>query len=451
MKLAVIGAGYVGLVSAACFAEFGFSVTCVDKEADKISALEAGKIPIYEPGLEQIVHSNFEAGRLTFSTDLEQAVEGADVVFIAVGTPTRRGEDAADLSYVFGAGTEIANAMHGFTVVVTKSTVPVGTATKLKNLILKTRPNADFEVASNPEFLREGSAVEDFLRPDRVVVGISSKRAEAPLRQLYRPLTQKDVPIVFTSCQAAEVIKYAANTYLATRIGFVNQLADLCEKVDADITHVTRGMGLDKRIGQHYLQPGPGFGGSCFPKDTRALMVTAREHDAAFTVVEEVIDANERRKGGLIERVISAVGGNLQGKRIAVLGIAFKADTDDIRDAASLVLIPQLQEKGASVAAYDPAAMENGRGQFENVQWCVDAYSAAMDAAAVVILTEWNEFRGLDFARLADCMSAPVMVDFRNLFSLQDVENSGLVYHSLGRTQHDLTSDRDKIALIRSS
>ncbi|MEM9470335.1 MAG: UDP-glucose/GDP-mannose dehydrogenase family protein, partial [Pseudomonadota bacterium] len=276
MKLAVIGAGYVGLVSAACFAEFGFSVTCIDKEVDKISALEAGKIPIYEPGLEQIVHGNFEAGRLTFSTDLQAAVADADVVFIAVGTPTRRGEDAADLSYVFGAGAEIADAMRGFTVVVTKSTVPVGTAAKLKDLISKTQPDADFEVASNPEFLREGSAVEDFLRPDRIVVGVSSERAEAPLRQLYRPLTQKDVPIVFTSCQAAEVIKYAANTYLATRIGFVNQLADLCEKVDADITHVTRGMGLDKRIGQHYLQPGPGFGGSCFPKDTRALMVTAR-------------------------------------------------------------------------------------------------------------------------------------------------------------------------------
>jgi len=451
MKLAVIGAGYVGLVSAACFAEFGFSVTCIDKEVDKITALEAGKIPIYEPGLDQIVHSNFEAGRLTFSVDLQSAVADADVVFIAVGTPTRRGEDAADLSYVFGAGAEIADAMQGFTVVVTKSTVPVGTAAKLKDLILKTRPKADFEVASNPEFLREGSAVEDFLRPDRIVLGVSSERAEAPLRQLYRPLTQVDVPIVFTSCQAAEVIKYAANTYLATRIGFVNQLADLCEKVDADITHVTRGMGLDKRIGQHYLQPGPGFGGSCFPKDTRALMVTAREHKAPFTVVEEVVEANERRKRSLTERVTNAVGGNLKGKRIAVLGIAFKADTDDIRDAASLVLIPELQAGGAVVAAYDPAAMDNGRTQFDDVQWCADAYSAAMDAAAVVILTEWNEFRGLDFTRLAKSMRAPVMVDFRNLFSLQDVENSGLVYHSLGRAQHDQTSGTDRIALIRSS
>ena len=373
MKLAVIGAGYVGLVSAACFAEFGFSVTCIDKEQGKITALEAGKIPIYEPGLDQVVHSNFEAGRLSFSTDLKQAVGEADVVFIAVGTPTRRGEDAADLSYVFGAGTEIAVAMKGFTVVVTKSTVPVGTAEKLKALIAKTRPDADFEVASNPEFLREGSAVEDFLRPDRIVIGVSSERAEAPLRQLYRPLTQKDVPIVFTSCQAAEVIKYAANTYLATRIGFVNQLADLCEKVDADISDVTRGMGLDKRIGQHYLQPGPGFGGSCFPKDTRALMVTAREHKSPFTVVEEVIEANERRKRGLTDRVAAAVGGKMDGKRIAVLGIAFKADTDDIRDAASLVLIPELQKKGAIVAVYDPAAMDNGRGLFDDVQWCADA------------------------------------------------------------------------------
>ena len=451
MKLAVIGAGYVGLVSAACFAEFGFSVTCIDKEQGKITALEAGKIPIYEPGLDQVVHSNFEAGRLSFSTDLRKAVGEADVVFIAVGTPTRRGEDAADLSYVFKAGTEIAEAMTGFTVVVTKSTVPVGTAEKLKALIAKTRPDADFEVASNPEFLREGSAVEDFLRPDRIVIGVSSERAEAPLRQLYRPLTQKDVPIVFTSCQAAEVIKYAANTYLATRIGFVNQLADLCEKVDADISDVTRGMGLDKRIGQHYLQPGPGFGGSCFPKDTRALMVTARQHKSPFTVVEEVIEANERRKRGLTDRVAAAVGGKMDGKRIAVLGIAFKADTDDIRDAAALVLIPELQKKGAIVAAYDPVAMDNGRGQFDDVQWCADGYSAAIGADAVVILTEWNEFRGLDFARLAKTMRSPVMVDFRNLFSLEDLENSGLVYHSLGRTRHDAVNETDKVVLVRST
>jgi UDPglucose 6-dehydrogenase len=450
MNITVIGAGYVGLVSAACFAEFGFAVTCVDKEEGKISALKAGKIPIYEPGLDQIVQSNYEAGRLKFSTELAPAVADANVVFIAVGTPTRRGEDAADLSFVFGAGEEIAKAMDGFTVVVTKSTVPVGTASKLKALIRESRPDADFEVASNPEFLREGSAVEDFLRPDRIVVGVSSERAEAPLRQLYRPLTQKDVPIVFTSCQAAEVIKYAANTYLATRIGFVNQLADLCEKVDADIVDVTRGMGLDKRIGQHYLHPGPGFGGSCFPKDTRALMVTAREHGAPFSIVEEVIDANDRRKRALAERVCNALGGSAEGKRVAVLGIAFKADTDDIRDAASLVLIPELQKLGATISAYDPAAMDNGRSQFDHVQWCADAYSAAIEADIVVILTEWNEFRGLDIAKLVQTMRSPVMVDFRNLFSLEDVSGSGLVYHSLGRTADTMDNEDDKIVLVRS-
>ena len=433
MKIAVVGAGYVGLVSAACFAEFGFDVTCIDREERKIKALEQGQIPIYEPGLEMIVQANHAAGRLKFSRDLALAVAEANVVFIAVGTPTRRGDDAADLSFVFGAGEEIARAMDGFTVVVTKSTVPVGTAAKLRKLISDVRPDADFEVASNPEFLREGSAVEDFLRPDRIVIGVSSERAEGPLRQLYRPLTMKDVPIVFTSCQAAEVIKYAANTFLATRIGFVNQLADLCEAVDADISHVARGMGLDKRIGQQYLSPGPGFGGSCFPKDTRALMVTAREHGTPFSIVEEVIEANERRKSALCDRVLAAAGGDLSGKRVAVAGIAFKADTDDIRDAASLVLIPDLQARGASIAAYDPAAMDNGRGALDSVQWCADVPSAAMGADVLVILTEWNEFRGLDLAKIASVMRMPVIVDFRNLFSLEDVEGTGVAYHSVGR------------------
>lgn len=434
MKVTVVGAGYVGLVSAACFAEFGFDVTCVDKEERKIKALEAGKIPIYEPGLEQIVQANHAAGRLVFSRELAPAVAEADVVFIAVGTPTRRGDDSADLSYVFGAGEEIAKAMDGFTVVVTKSTVPVGTAAKLRKLISDTRPDADFEVASNPEFLREGSAVEDFLRPDRIVIGVTSERAEGPLSQLYRPLTMKDVPIVFTSCQAAEVIKYAANTYLATRIGFVNQLADLCEAVDADIQHVARGMGLDKRIGQQYLNPGPGFGGSCFPKDTRALMVTAREFEAPFTIVEEVIRANEKRKETLVEKVCFAAGGEVSGMRIAIAGIAFKADTDDIRDAASLDLIPELQKRGAAIAAYDPAAMDNGREVFENVQWCADASSAAMDADVLVILTEWNEFRGLDLASIAGTMRTPVVVDFRNLFLDEDISGAGITYHSVGRS-----------------
>lgn len=433
MKITVIGAGYVGLVSAACFSDFGYDVTCVDRDPRKLAMLEAGRIPIYEQGLEPIVASNRHAGRLTFTDRLSEAVAGADVVLIAVGTPTREGEDAADLSYVYAAGEEIAKAMQGFTVIVTKSTVPVGTAARLRDIISKARPDGDFEVASNPEFMREGSAVEDFLRPDRVVVGVSSERAERALRQLYRPLSAKNVPILVTSCEAAEVIKYAANTFLATRIAFVNQLADLCEHVGADIEDVARGMGLDKRIGLQFLSPGPGFGGSCFPKDTRALAHTARQQGNPFTIVENVIAANEQRKRELAERIQLAVGGTLAGKKIALLGIAFKAETDDIRDAAALTVIPELLKRGASVAAFDPVAMDNGRQSFEDVQWCADAYSAAIGADAVAILTEWNVFRGLDLKRLARGMREPVMVDFRNLLSLADAKASGMVYHSIGR------------------
>ena len=433
MKITVIGAGYVGLVSAACFSDFGYEVTCVDRDARKVAALEAGRIPIYEQGLEPIVASNRSAGRLTFTEDLKAAVAAADVVLIAVGTPTREGEDGADLSYVYAAGEEIAKAMEGFTVIVTKSTVPVGTAAKLREIISKARPDGDFEVASNPEFMREGSAVEDFLRPDRVVVGVASERAEKVMRQLYRPLTAKNVPLVVASCEAAEVIKYAANTFLATRIAFVNQLADLCETVGADVQEVARGMGLDKRIGLQFLSPGPGFGGSCFPKDTRALAHTARQQGSPFSIVENVIAANEQRKHSLAARVEQAAGGSLSGKKIAVLGIAFKAETDDIRDAAALTVIPELQRRGAAVAAFDPVAMDNGRQAFQSVQWCADAYSAAIGADAVVILTEWNVFRGLDLKRLARDMRAPVMVDFRNLFMASDIKGSGLTYHSIGR------------------
>ncbi|WP_373505291.1 UDP-glucose/GDP-mannose dehydrogenase family protein [Aestuariivirga sp.] len=434
MKITVIGAGYVGLVSAACFSDFGYEVTCVDRDARKVAMLENGKIPIYEQGLEPIVQSNRQAGRLVFTENLKEAVASADVVLIAVGTPTREGEDAADLSFVYAAGEEIAKAMNGFTVIVTKSTVPVGTAAKLREIISKARPDGDFEVASNPEFMREGSAVEDFLRPDRVVIGVSSERAEATLRQLYRPLAAKNVPIVATSCEAAEIIKYAANTFLATRIAFVNQLADLCERVGADIQDVARGMGLDKRIGLQFLSPGPGYGGSCFPKDTRALAATARQYGNPFTIVENVISANESRKRDLADRIQKVVGGTLAGKKIALLGIAFKAETDDIRDAAALTVIPELQRRGAAVAAFDPVAMDNGRQAFDEVQWCADAYSAAIGADAVVVLTEWNVFRGLDLKRLAKGMRQPVMIDFRNLFTLDDVKGSPMAYHSIGRT-----------------
>jgi len=434
MKITVIGAGYVGLVSAACFSDFGYEVTCVDRDPRKLAALESGKIPIYEQGLEPIVAANRAAGRLTFTDNLKDAVAQADVVLIAVGTPTREGEGGADLSYVFAAGEEIARAMKGFTVIITKSTVPVGTAAKLREVIAKARPDGDFEVASNPEFMREGSAVEDFLRPDRVVVGVNSERAEKVLSQLYRPLTTRNVPLLVTSCEAAEVIKYAANTFLATRIAFVNELADLCETVGADIEDVARGMGLDKRIGLQFLSPGPGFGGSCFPKDTRALAHTARQHGRPFSLVERVIAANEARKLALADRVEQAVDGTLSGKRIAILGIAFKAETDDIRDAAALTLIPELQKRGASVAAFDPVAMDNARQALTAVQWCADAYSAAIGADAAVILTEWNVFRGLDLQRLARDMRQPVLVDFRNLFSIADAANSGMTYHSIGRT-----------------
>ena len=442
MKITVIGAGYVGLVSAACFSDFGYDVTCVDKDARKVAMLEGGKIPIYEQGLEPIVNSNRLAGRLTFTENLKDAVAQADVVLIAVGTPTREGEDAADLSYVYAAGEEIARAMQGFTVVVTKSTVPVGTAARLREIISKARPDGDFEVASNPEFMREGSAVEDFLRPDRVVIGVSSERAETALRQLYRPLSAKNVPVVATSCEAAEIIKYAANTFLATRIAFVNQLADLCERVGADIQDVARGMGLDKRIGLQFLNPGPGYGGSCFPKDTRALAATARLNGNPFTIVENVIAANESRKRALANRIQQAVGGTLAGKKIALLGIAFKAETDDIRDAAALTVIPELQRRGAAVAAFDPVAMENGRGAFEEVQWCADSYSAAIGADAIVVLTEWNVFRGLDLRRLAKSMRQPVMVDFRNLFTMDDVKASPFAYHSIGRSSLAPTEPR---------
>ena len=433
MKITVIGAGYVGLVSAACFSDFGYEVTCVDRDARKVEALESGRIPIYEQGLEPVVASNRQAGRLSFTGDLKSAVAAADVVLIAVGTPTREGEDSADLSYVYGAGEDVARALQGYTLIVTKSTVPVGTAAKLREIISKARPDGDFDVASNPEFMREGSAVEDFQRPDRVIVGVNSERAEKMLRQLYRPLTSKDVPLLVTSCEAAEVIKYAANTFLATRIAFVNELSDLCEKVGADIHDVARGMGLDKRIGLQFLNPGPGFGGSCFPKDTRALVHTARQYGSPFTIVENVVAANEARKRALADRIQDVTGGTLAGKRIGILGVAFKAETDDIRDAAALTLIPELQKRGAALAAFDPVAMDNGRQVFQSVQWCADAYSAAIGADVVVILTEWNVFRGLDLKRLARDMRQPVMVDYRNLFTPNDIKGSGLSYHSIGR------------------
>lgn len=433
MKLAVIGTGYVGLVSGACFSHFGFEVACVDQDAAKIAALESGIIPIHEPGLESVVARSRRNGNLSFTTDLASAIKGAEAVFIAVGTPTKAGEDQADLTYVFEAAKQVAKLITSYTVVVIKSTVPVGTAATLRSIIQEANPSAQFDVASNPEFLREGSAVDDFLCPDRVVIGVSSPEAEKVMRNLYQPLSASSVPLVITSSASAELIKYTANCYLAMRVGFVNQVADLCEAVGADIREVALGAGLDKRIGLHYFAPGPGFGGSCFPKDTRAMIAMAREHNAPISIIEDVVDANERRRVSVAKRVAAVLGNAVNGSKIAILGIAFKADTDDIRDAAALEVIPALQKLGATISVFDPAAMEHGRKAFSDVQWCDDIYSAAKDADAVIVLTEWNEFRGVDFARLKKVVRSPVIFDFRNLYQPDDVVKAGFSYHSLGR------------------
>jgi UDPglucose 6-dehydrogenase len=433
MKIAVIGAGYVGLVSGACLAEFGFDVFCVDHDAKRIDDLNAGRMPIHEAGLDTLVHANKRAGRLHFTTDLKSAVAQAEAVFIAVSTPTRRGDDAADLAYVHRAASQIAEALDGYSVIITKSTVPVGTARKLKEQIRSVRPDVEFDVAANPEFLREGSAIEDFLHPDRIVVGSESKRAQETLRKIYQPITMGGAPLIFTDFESAELIKYAANGYLAMRLAFVNQLADLCEKVGGDISVVTKGIGHDKRIGHHYLQPGPGFGGSCFPKDTRALAATARDAGAAFSVIEAVVGANDKRKASLSQRVTGALGGDIGGKRIAILGLAFKAETDDLREAPAIDLIPALTAAGASVVAYDPVVRSNGNGAFAGIQWAKTAYDAVKDADALILLTEWNEFRGLDLVKLAHSMREPVMIDLRNLYSITEIAKTPFIYHSLGR------------------
>ena len=438
MKIAVIGTGYVGLVSGACFSHFGFDVVCVDQDAKKIAALESGLIPIYEPGLEAVVARSRQKGNLTFTTELAGAVNDAQAVFIAVGTPTKAGEDQADLSYVFEAGRQVARLITSYTVVVIKSTVPVGTANKLRAIMLEANPSAQFDVASNPEFLREGSAVDDFLHPDRVVIGVNSPEAEKVMRNLYQPLSASAVPLVVTSSTSAELIKYTANCYLAMRIGFVNQVADLCEAVGADIREVALGAGLDKRIGLHYFAPGPGFGGSCFPKDTRAMIAMARDHKVPVSIIEDVVLANERRRVAVAPRIAAVLGDAVQTSKIAILGIAFKADTDDIRDAAALEVIPALQALGATISVFDPAAMEHGRKTFSNVEWCNDIYSAAQNADAVVVLTEWNEFRGVDFAKLKKAVRGTIILDFRNLYLPDDVVKAGFSYHSLGRASRSL-------------
>ncbi len=434
MRIAMIGTGYVGLVSGACFSEFGVDAVCVDKDRDKISRLMRGEIPIFEPGLDALVAANVRAGRLSFSTELGPAVRGASAVFIAVGTPSRRGDGHADLSYVFAAAEEIGAAISDYTVVVDKSTVPVGTAREVEHRIRAVNPKAEVDVVSNPEFLREGSAINDFMRPDRVVIGTESERAREVMRQLYRPLYLIETPILFTGRETAELIKYAANAFLATKITFINEIADLCEKVGGDVHDVARGIGLDGRIGRKFLHPGPGFGGSCFPKDTKALVRIARDADLPVSIVETVVAANDGRKRKMAERIIAAIGGPAKGKTAAILGLTFKPNTDDMRDAASLDIIPALQAAGVTVRAFDPEGMGEARKLLKDVVWCDNAYAAMEGADVLAILTEWNEFRALDHDRMKDLLRRPAIVDLRNVYDPRVMAEAGFDYRCVGRS-----------------
>jgi len=435
MRVAMIGTGYVGLVSGACFADFGHEVTCVDKDRGKIDALTRGEMPIYEPGLNDLVAVNARAGRLKFTTELKPAVKAADAVFIAVGTPSRRGDGHADLSFVYDAAREIAAALDGFTVVITKSTVPVGTGDEVERIIRETRPDADCAVVSNPEFLREGAAIRDFKHPDRIVVGSTEPRAREVMTELYRPLYLNRAPIMFTDRRTAELIKYAANAFLATKITFINEIADLAEKVGADVQEIARGIGLDNRIGGKFLHAGPGFGGSCFPKDTVALLKTGQDNAAPLRVVEAVVAVNDARKRAMARKVAHALGGELRGKTVAVLGLTFKPNTDDMRESPSIPLITALQDMGAKVRVYDPAGMEQAKSVIANVAFCQDAYSCAEGASALVIVTEWEQFRALDFDRLKEVMERAVLVDLRNIYRPEEVARAGFAYESVGRAR----------------
>jgi len=433
MKVVMIGAGYVGLVSGACFAEFGASVTCVDVIEEKIDALKKGVIPIYEPGLEQLVAKNVEASRLEFSTSLADEIPKADIVFIAVGTPTRRGDGHADLRYVYEAAKNIAVYLGGYTVIVNKSTVPVGTAAQVSRVIAETNPEADFSVASNPEFLREGAAIGDFMRPDRVVLGVEDERAEEKLRELYRPLNLIEAPILVTNWESSELIKYAANAFLATKISFINEIANLCEVVGADSHAVAKGMGLDARIGKKFLHPGPGYGGSCFPKDTLALIRIAQENDTPSRIVESVVEVNAAQKARMVKKIRHALG-DVSGKKIAVLGLTFKPETDDMRESPSLSIIPPLLDKGAVISAHDPQGIEEARHLLpESVHYAEDIYEAVKGSDAVVLLTEWNEYRNLDLLKIKELMQGNVFVDLRNVYERETLENLGFVYDAVGR------------------
>jgi len=432
----MVGAGYVGLVSAACFAEFGWSVTCIDKDRNRIESLQRGKVPIYEPGLDDLLQRNLAAGRLAFSHEMGPAVAGADLVFLAVGTPMRRGDGHADLSYVHAAVEEIAPNLSGYTVVATKSTVPVGTSRNIEAILRRMRPDADLSVCSNPEFLREGSAIEDFIHPDRVLVGCDDDaRARAVMERLYKPLALRNAPVMFVSRESAELAKYAANAFLALKISYINEIADLCEEVGANVQEVASAIGKDGRIGEKFLHPGPGYGGSCFPKDVAALIRTAREARAPLSLVEQVQRVNDERKIAMAGRIVRAAGGSVENRTVAVLGVTFKPNTDDLREAPSLIIVPMLQERGATVRAYDPQGRKHGEALLPGVVWCDSALAAAQSADVVAVLTEWNEFRALDLAALKSVMRGDVLVDLRNVYQIADAEAAGLRYEAVGRTR----------------
>ncbi len=434
MNVVMIGAGYVGLVSGACFAEFGAHVTCLDVDEGKVEALGRGEIPIYEPGLDDLVKRNSEAGRLRFTTSFEDTIPAADLVFIAVGTPTRRGDGHADLKFVYAAAEQVARHLEGYTLIVDKSTVPVGTAREVARVVRETNPEADFDVASNPEFLREGSAIGDFMRPDRVVLGVESERAENMLRELYRPINLIEAPILVTDLESAEITKYAANAFLATKISFINEVAELCERTGADVHAVARGMGLDGRIGKKFLHPGPGYGGSCFPKDTRAMIRMSQDAGAASRIVEAVVAVNDAQKARMVTKIEEALGGSVQGRQIAVLGLTFKPETDDMRDAPSLTILPALLERGASIRAHDPQGMEEAARELPpEVQYEEDIYEAVSGADAVVLITEWNQYRGLPLDRVKSLMRGDVFVDLRNVYERDLMESRGFRYSCVGR------------------
>jgi UDPglucose 6-dehydrogenase len=433
MKICMVGCGYVGLVSGACFSEFGWSVTCVDKDAARVAALDRGEVPIYEPGLPELIRHNVEAGRLSFTTDMADAAADAEVVFLAVGTPMRRGDGHADLTFVFEAAEEVARHLRGFTVITTKSTVPVGTGRRIAERIRAIRPDADFAVCSNPEFLREGSAIHDFTHPDRVLVGVEEPRARAVMERLYRPLSLRNAPLLYVSLETAELAKYAANAFLAMKVSFINEIADLCEATGADVQDVARAIGADARIGSKFLHPGPGYGGSCFPKDVSAVIETGRQFGRPLTLIEQVQRVNAARKRSMADRVIAALGGSARGRNVGVLGVTFKPETDDMREAPSLVIVPALLEAGARVRAYDPHGRDTGAAQLPGIEWCATALGVAEDADAIVVITEWNEFRAIDLDRLRAPMRGNTLVDLRNIYPRDAAEKAGFAYHGIGR------------------